>query len=413
MSERKLFKFGFLFIVACSAALIMAGPVDARDGEKTLSVSIEAGSYDIQSTSNGHEITMEGCGRLLVPGKPNLPSKIFAIAVPPGATVDSVTFSPGDEITVPGTYDIPPATLFRVPGDAENPVLYQQDKEMYDSNYSSVYGSDAPYPSANGEFVRKAGFRKYNLVDVRFTPFTYHPESGKLIYHPSLNVEVGYTVPETFVPGAIHFENLPRSERTASEIVYNYNQAQSWYPSNTLSEGRGLHDFVIITLSSLTSAVQPLVDWETTKGRTVEVVTTDWISSNYTGWDLAAEMRMFLRDNLGSWGIEDVLLVGHYDDVHMRRCEQDVGYGKPETDLYFAELSLPDNQSWDSDNDHKYGENSDNIDFYSEVNVGRIPWSGATLVQSICNKSVAYELNNDPSFKKNILLPAALGVASG
>ena len=103
-------------------------------------------------------------------------------------------------------------------------------------------------------------------------------------------------------------------------------------------------------------------------------------------------MRNFLRDKYPSseWGIEDVCLIGHYDDVPMRRCEQNTGYGKPETDYYYAELSLPDGQSWDADGDHKWGENSDPIDFYAEVNVGRIPWSSSTTVSDICQKSADY-----------------------
>jgi hypothetical protein len=91
----------------------------------------------------------------------------------------------------------------------------------------------------------------------------------------------------------------------------------------------------------------------------------------------------------------------------MRRCWQDLGYGMPETDLYYAELSKPDNQSWDADGDHRWGESSDPIDFYSEVIVGRIPWSSPADVLHICEKSVAYEQNNDPAFKKNILLLGA------
>jgi hypothetical protein len=155
--------------------------------------------------------------------------------------------------------------------------------------------------------------------------------------------------------------------------------------------------------------VAPLVDWETVKGRTVEVVTTSWINSNYSGYDLAEKMRNFLRDKYPAdrWGIEDVLLVGHYDDVPMRRTGQNEGYGQPETDFYYAELSLADSQSWDANVNHQWGEQSDPIDFYNEVNVGRIPWSDYSTVQSICLKSVAFEQNDDPSFKKNILLLGA------
>jgi len=139
--------------------------------------------------------------------------------------------------------------------------------------------------------------------------------------------------------------------------------------------------------------VNDLVDWEEAKGKDVKVVTTSWISSNYNGYDLAEKIRNFLRDKYPSneWGIEDVLIVGDYDNVPMRRCAQDVGYGKPETDYYYAELSLPDSQSWDADGDHQYGENSDPIDFYTEVNVGRIPWSSSSTVEHICEKTVSYD----------------------
>jgi hypothetical protein len=370
-------------------------------------VTIPIGPYETKYTEQGQKISVENFGRLLVPGKPNLPSKIFSIAIPPGAKVDEVTFDVGESILLPGTYQIPPASLPRVIGQ-EDPLIYEQDKKMYEENHNAVYGSDDPYPQNIVEFVGPAGYRKYNLVDVRVTPFTYRPLSGQLTYYPEVTVRVSYTIPEDFSIENIMIDNLPRTERIAQEFILNYDQAKSWYPKD-MNIGKGLHDFVIITLDALTSSVTPLVDWETTKGRTVEVVTTSWINSNYTGYDLAEKIRNFLRDKYPSsaWGIEDVLLVGHRDNVPMRRTWQDEGYGKPETDLYYAELSRPDSLSWDKNKNHRWGENSDPIDFYSEVNVGRIPWSSSADVLHICEKSVAYEQNEDPTFKKNILLLGA------
>ncbi len=385
--------------------LMLHGVVLSADEE--VSVTIPIGMYELKATAQGHEIFIENFGRLFVPGKPDLPSKIFAIAIPPGAEVAEVTFTTGEGVVLPGSYEVPPVGLPRVIGQ-EDPLLYERDREMYEENLSSVYGSDEPYPTSVAEFVRTAGFRKYNLVDVRVTPFTYRPLSGQLTYYPQVTVHVSYAFPEGFSSEDIVIDNLPRTERTAEEIILNYHQVQSWYPIGT-NTGKGLHDLVIITLDELVSSVTPLVNWEGSKGRTVEVVTTSWVNSNYTGYDLAEKIRNFLREKYPSleWGIEDVLLVGHYDDVPMRRCWQDLGYGKPETDLYYAELSKPDNQSWDADVDRRWGENSDPIDFYSEVNVGRIPWSSPADVSNICEKSVAYEQNNDPSFKKNILLLGA------
>jgi hypothetical protein len=396
----------YLTAMVCFMTVLILSSA-ALSADEEISVTIPIGTYEIQDTEGGQEIFLENFGRLLVPGKPNLPSKIFAIAIPPGAQFSEVTFTAGAGITLPGSYQIAPVGLPRVIGQ-EDPLLYERDKRMYEENYNSVYGSDEAYPQNVVQFVRAAGYRKYNLVDVRVMPFSYRPVSGQLTYYPEVTVQVSYTIPKDFSPEDIMIDNLPRTERIAEELILNYDQAQNWYPRH-INMGKGFHDFVIITLESLTSSVTPLVNWELSKGRRVEVVTTSWINSKYAGYDLAEKTRNFLREKYpsGEWGIEDVLLVGHYNDVPMRRCWQDVGYGFPETDYYYAELSLPDSQSWDDDVDRRWGEDSDDIDFYSEVNVGRIPWSSPTDVLHICEKSVAYEQNEDPSFKKNILLLGA------
>ncbi len=393
-------------VAALLAVVLLASGTLTRADDGEITITIPVGTYTIEAGPDGEQISVEGFGRLLVPGKPNLPSKIFAIAIPPGAEVTQVTFSLGEGIVLPGSYQVAPCRLPRVVGQ-EDPLLYQRDLQMYEENFNSVYGSDEPYPASVGEVVRTAGYRKYNLVDVRITPLGYRPVSGQLIYYPEVTVHVNYVLPKDVSAADIMSDNLPRKERVAEEIILNYGEAQSWYPN--VKDDEGDYDFVIITLDALTSYLTPLVMWEDSKGRNVNVVTTSWIESNYTGYDLAEKMRNFLRDKYPSeeWGIEDVLLVGDYDDVPMRRTAQDPGYGQPETDYYYAELSLPDSQSWDADQDQRWGENSDPIDFYTEVNVGRIPWSDPATVQHICEKSVAYEQNHDPAFKRNILLLGA------
>ena len=65
-------------------------------------------------------------------------------------------------------------------GGPEGPQTYAERKRIYDDNYEAAYGCDTPYPAKVAEFVRRAGYRKYNLVDVRVTPFSYRPASGRL-----------------------------------------------------------------------------------------------------------------------------------------------------------------------------------------------------------------------------------------
>lgn len=415
MTGKCRMKYTFMHLLALGTSVLLAGTAAAEEGR--VSVSIQAGPYEIISTERGHDIVLEDFGRLPFPGKPDLPARIFAVAVPPGALVRDVVVEAGEGVVLPGTFRIAPVPL---PAFQEgmDPAVRDREREMYGTNYKAAYGSDAPYPALRGEFMGQGGYRKYNLADVRIAPFAFRPESGKLIFYPDIGVHVYYSLPEVPPADTVTTDDLPRTEARARRIVCNYDRAQAWYPNSAGSSSRGLYDFVIITNDHLVDAVQPLVEWEEVKGRTVKVVTTYWIKSNYSGCDRAQKIRNFLRDKYpsGAWGIEDVLLVEEgqqkdVDDVPKRRTYPDSWIytePKPYTDWYYAELSLPDDQSWDSNNNGKWGEDSDNVDFYAEVNVGRIPWDDADSVEHICTKSVAFENNDDPTYKNNILFMAAL-----
>jgi len=383
-------------------------PLYSTGDKESICTIITVGPYEIKNIEDGQEIFVDNFGRLSTPGEPNLPSKIFSIAIPPGAQFVKLHYENSEEIIVSGNNIICPITPSQLTGK-DNYCTLDVDNQIFEENYNSIYCCDSSYPEDIVEFVRTSGYRKYNIVDVRVTPFTYNPLSGQLKYYPEVEVYIEYNIPLGNLNKMV--DNSFKTEKIAREIILNYEQAKQWYLSNGYSS-QGLYDFIIITLDSLESAVTSLIDWETQKGRSVKVVTSSWIDSNYEGYDLAEKMRNFLREKypIEEWGIEDVLIVGHWDDIPMRLTSQqiDPNYNKPETDYYYAELSLPDSESWDIDGDHRYGENSDSIDFYAEVNVGRIPWSDPETVEHICEKSVLYEQNNESLYKKNILLLGAI-----
>ena len=396
-----------LGLSAAAGLLVPFGSAVSATTEGTLQLTIPTGSYQILSTGGGHQINAPEFGRWLVPGQPNLPAKIFSVALPPGAKLTGLSFVEDALRVLPGTYNVEPVVLPRVVGE-ESEEAYARDLARRDATHAAIYTANKYFPAAPAELVQTGSYRKYNLVDIRVFPFTCNPVAGTLAHRGQVDLRVHYEVPDVLPAEIVLVDHLPRTEARAAEWIVNYAEASQWYaeyePADPATKGR--HDYVIITLESLLGSIQDLVDWETEKGRTVRVVTTEWIDSHATGYDLAEKMRNFLRNHYpsGVWGIEDVCLIGHYDDVPMRRCWQDTGYGQPETDYYFAELSLPDSESWDLDGDHRWGESSDPIDFTAEVNVGRIPWSDPEIVAHICRKSARYEMNNDPVFKKNILL---------
>ena len=369
-----------------------------------ISFEVQPGLVHLDSRGGADVLNLDGFGTVNVPGSPQIPSRLYAIAVPPGATITGVSAVTGDVKVISRSAVISPAPVRRVIGE-ETGLFKAAEQKLFSENYQRIYARDAFYPAQIVEFVRPAMFRKYQLVDVRVFPVQFNPVSGELVAYSSIRIDVSYTPDPDAAP---MLENLPRMEARAREIIANYNEIQSFYPT-TGAPTRGLYDLVIITNNALTATLNTLVDWESLKGRNVNVVTTEWIDANYTGTDLAAKMREFLREKYpaSQWGIEDVLLAGNHSSVPMRVAWQDLGYGRPRTDFYFAELSQPDSQSWDSNNNGRYLEDSDSCDFYAEVNVGRIPWSDAPTMTSIVEKTVAYEMNTDPNYKKNILLLGA------
>ncbi len=385
-----------VFVIFCLASTIFT-PLNANESDETQTLiqTIFLEDFSLISTDDGDEIQVENYGKLLVEGKPLVPSKIVSYAIPPNAKILDISAQIDTINTIPRPVEIIP-TPSPIIIDGEN----NEDDSTFTKNYNDVYQSDDPYPANIIEFMGTSQYRKYELVDIRVNPFTYYPLSKQLDYYPEITIQIEYELTEK---NDVIIDNLKRTEDTAEEIIDNYQQAQQWYPQ-TKQKDTGQYSYVIITLDSLTSSVIPLVNWEISKGETVNVTTTSWIYLNYAGYDNGEKIRNFLRDKYPSseWGIENVLLVGSYSDVPIRFTAQPA-----ETDYYYAELSQPDSQSWDIDGDHQYGESSDPIDFYAEVNVGRIPFSTPTTVYDICDKSVDYEQTNDPTFKKNILLLGA------
>jgi len=401
---KKTCKTALLLIVVSLLVGTVSFPAEAG----VISCTVTLDHFSIKAREKGHEVMAEGFGFLLVPGKPKLPRKIFSIALPPNTRMTSLNIREGEEVLLEGAYKVIPTPMFRVLGE-EDPESAARDQAVWQDNYDRVYGSDAPYPVNPGAFVRKSAYRKYNLVDVSVAPFRYRPLSGELSYYPRITLEIAC---EPVISGndlpASDFH--PETENIARGIIRNYDGALAWYSEGGGAKDREVKDFVIITTDALVNAVSSLTAWEETKGRLCEVVTVSWISSEYTGVDLAEKIRNFLRDkySTSAWGIRDVLLVGNQDVIPMRTGWVDVGYGTPKTDFYYAELSLPDNQSWDLNGDGHYGEPGvDQIDFYPEVNVGRIPWNDTVNVQHICQKSEDFEKNNDPAFKKNMMVLGA------
>ncbi|MCK4404078.1 MAG: hypothetical protein KAW02_03215 [candidate division Zixibacteria bacterium] len=364
-----------------------------------VSTKVRGGEYQIVNTTQGQVIEMEGFGYLMVPGKPMLPAKNFLIALPPGARVRSVEVKGIGAKLLPGTYQIMPTPPIMPLADPHQyQELVEEMRLEWERNTQAVYSSDQAYPKERGKLTSSGSLRKYSYASVSFYPFSYHPQSGRLIHYDAAQINVKYELPS---PGSVEAEEMEEfkwdtlADERASRLFVNYHQIKDLYqPTGPEPKAwQQTYDYVIITTSDLSSAItsSDFPDWKASLGYSVRfVLTTDSEITSQPGGDLAEKIRNFLRYNYIPWGIEYVLLVGDYVTIPMRYCYP--GGSEVPTDYYYADLSHPDTASWDSDGDGVYGEyGQDSPDFLAEVSVGRIPTNNTSRITYTLNKLVAFE----------------------
>jgi hypothetical protein len=211
-------------------------------------------------------------------------------------------------------------------------------------------------------------------------------------------------------------------DEIAQELIYNWEDCQTWYATDSPKRANG---YTIIIPSTLESTVDALVTCRQNQGYDVNVVTTEYIEANVSGDDLAQKIRNYLRNNMAN--IEYVLVVGYISDMPMRMCvpfnndydgpSNNLDYSPIPSDLYYAELTDPDSLSWNSDGDAYYGEvfnpdfepvGDDNPDYHADVHVGRIPVSMQDVIEDICEKSIAFDSNTDLTYKTASLLAGGM-----
>jgi hypothetical protein len=408
-------------------ALVAVTSLAAADTGR-LVVSLYPGEYEIVQDLNGQRIEMENFGQLMDPGKPLLPMKRFQILLPPGARALSVDVIGSSANELPVDYDIEPFIgILPLLGSPRLEEGIARLNEEWQVNHDATYLSDSPYPHRIAWLSGAGTLRKYSYASVAFCPITYHPISRRLVHHDRVDVAIDYTLPDKGSAEAERIERLLAdcvADERAQQLFLNYRELVGEYTAGEIEAPRdGPYDYVIITTSdligSVTSSDFPAWKAELTHNLKTVLITDPEIAGQ-PGYDLAEQIRNFLREYYGPWGIEYVLLVGDYATVPMRICYPDPSYhvydpsdpglfapGTP-TDHYYADLSYPDSESWDLDGDGYLGEYTQDLpDFLPEVYVGRIPVNDTDRITHTLNKSVTFEQDGG-SWKKNVLHPTSI-----
>jgi len=376
--------------------------------------------YELVSLDNGDtRIVMENASYWQHPGYPQLPMLTFTFALPPGSEAVNTEVT-GIRSGLPGSYSVIaslPATPLGGPQEQLD-GLYA----LYEENRARVYSGEERMPDYLGKIHATGERREYSMVTVAVFPFAYDPLTGNLSVADYVTISVSYTP----VDGE-HAEFISRfiSTGTASpdvpEHVYNKDQAREWYrPSARLLTGKRM---LIITTDGLKDLTDGYKGWRESNGYTVTVATLAEIESSSSGDDTPHKIRNYLRERVADY--DYLFVIGHHADVPMRVLSPfnngNAGWWEDmkwiPSDIYYGELSKPDDQSWNKDGDTYIGEAltaggfedpQDAPEMGMEIHVGRINSSLATTIPDILEKTMEFASDSNRIYKEASVLAGGI-----
>jgi len=167
------------------------------------------------------------------------------------------------------------------------------------------------------------------------------------------------------------------------------------------------YDFVILTPSEFSSTLNALVAHKLGRNISTKLVTLSEVYGGThfpaEGRDDAEQIKYFIKNAIENWGTSYVLLVGGDDMFPARKTHVKVSSSDREifvSDLYYADIYNATGEfiNWDSNGNDVFAEynwngNTDEIDFYPDVYLGRLACVDSSEVTACVNKIITYETN--------------------
>jgi len=288
-------------------------------------------------------------------GEPVMPSATKTVTFPRGTRITDV------DVHVHGMHTRPIDTKV-VPGPEPIPLNMQTATPVQEPG--PVYDSSEMYPEEWLRWHTGAGLHEGEHVmflTLQMFPVRYAPQADVLRYVERIDVEVSYEEPS----------------------------------SSPVAADGGL---LIIAPETFSDELQPLVDHKNGWGIDTELATLSETAA-VRGRDDAEKIKYYIKRMVERNGVSSVLLVGSADRLPTRMSYTDDGHDTPFiTDLYYADIYAADGSfsSWDSNDNDRFAEidyrgNSDTLDLYPDVELGRLPCDSEGDVETVVDKIIQYE----------------------
>ena len=371
---------------------------------------------EIITLSNGRQILkMKGTQQKDdIVGTPILPVKTSKIFIPADEKVVSTEIIYGTLKAIEGSYIIQHVTIPQPASEKEYDTVEKPASDIYETN--------ALYPSVIHKSRRPQFLNGVKVALVDLMPVLYNPVEGQLKYYKELEVRI-ITEKENRPDWVMPYRNSHKDREKILNIIDNkddflrlYQASENETTARFLSASQepsaatGTRQYVVITTAELSPAFETLTAHRASSaggGYTTYIEYIDEIDAIYSGVDLAEKMRNFIKDMYTNYGTQYVVLGGDCDGppedqvIPTRGCYAQVGDYTDAyipSDLYFGCLD----GSWNFDGDELWGETNDginggDIDWFSEVYVGRIPADNYTEAINQINKIIAFETHSSPT----------------
>ncbi len=250
-------------------------------------------------------------------------------------------------------------------------LLLSQDFDSYQTeelgkSITGWYGIDV------GQGMISYGQRGL-IVNVQLYPALYDAESMELQYAEEFEIEITTTY-------------QPFSQKNSEEQ----------------------YELLILSANKYTDELDSLVEHKYEIDIPTKLVSiTDIESSEYfqtQGRDRIERVKYFIKNAIEHWNVTNVLIVGGIDSFPARETHVKVSNSDQElfvSDLYYADIYDSSGQfcSWDSNNngvfcEYDWGTTDDDIDFYPDVHIGRLPVVDEDELEDVIGKIISYELSN-------------------
>lgn len=313
------------------------------------------------------------------PGSPSIPLLTTFFEIPAASEISELRVIPREVTRIqlnrklfPVQQPVPLLSDSRVDFTETDPEIYEIRKypQQLLLNYDQGFCGD-----------RKIG-------TVSLYSAIYYPQDQYLEIPGYFQIEIEFT-PSTS-------RNKLISGKVSDKIAFQLGLTENF-------RNEAVDSYLLITTAQFLPAFQELLNWRQAQGVMVHYITVAEIENQYTGRDLQERMRNCIIDYYQNHQISFVTLGGDVDHIPDRKVFAfDCEFGAYEdendipSDMYYSCLQ----GSWDANNNDIFGEDTDEIDYFPEVFVGRIPVNSIQEIEDYVQRLISYETGEIADYNK-------------